>query len=169
MPTTISVPDTIPPHVGAVLVPDAHDIELAAESNLTFLRLTQIMGDLDLMLTVTAEGFATEQVRVPASVVRLLSDALAEMASGNAVTLSRLSDLDPELTTQEAAEVLNVSRPYVVALLEKGEMTYRKVGPQRRVRLREVLAYKQRTDIDRRAALDELAREAQEMNLGYGE
>lgn len=167
MSTTISIPDTALPHVGSALVPDAHDMQLAAESSLTLGSLTQATGDL--MLTVTGEGGFTGQVRVPASVVRLMFDALAEMACGNSVTLARLSDANPELTTQEAAEILNVSRPYLVGLLERGEMAYRKVGPQRRVKRREVLAYKQRTDIDRRAALDELAREAQEMNLGYGE
>jgi excisionase family DNA binding protein len=163
----ISTPEGALPNVGTALIPDARDIQLASESSQTLEGLAQATGDLTL--TVTGEGGATNQIRVPSSVVRLMFAALAEMACGNTIALARLSDANPELTTQEAAEILNVSRPYVVSLLEKGEMAFRKVGPQRRVKLREVLAYKQRTDIDRRTALDELAREAQEMRLGYGE
>jgi excisionase family DNA binding protein len=86
------------------------------------------------------------------------------MACGNAVSLL---PLNAELTTQQAADILNVSRPYLVGLLEKGDMAFRKVGVQRRVPLREVIAYKTRTDIDRRAALNELARLGQEAGVGY--
>lgn len=167
MSTTISTPDATLPHIGTALIPDAHDRQLAEASSLTLSDLAQATGDLTL--TLTGDGILTSQVRVPVSVVRLMFAALSEMACGHSITLARLSDANTELTTQEAAEILNVSRPYVVGLLGKGEMSFRKVGPQRRVRLQEVMAYKQRTDIDRRAALDELAREAQELNLGYGE
>lgn len=167
MPITISTPDTVLPHVGTALIPDVHDRQLAVEASLTLGDLTKATGDLTLMLT--GDGVLTRQVRVPASVVQLMFAALSEMACGNSITLARLSDANPELTTQEAAEILNVSRPYIVGLMEKGEMSFRKVGPQRRVRLQEVIAYKQRTDIDRRAALDELGQLGQEMGIGYDE
>jgi excisionase family DNA binding protein len=72
-----------------------------------------------------------------------------------------------ELTTQQAADMLNVSLPYFVGLLEKSEMPFRMVGNQRRVSLREVVAYKERGDIDRRAALKELAQLGQEVGVGY--
>jgi len=75
--------------------------------------------------------------------------------------------LNTELTTQQAADILNVSRPYLVALLEKGDMAYRKVGVQRRIPLREVIACKTRTDIDRRAALNDLAQLGQKLGVGY--
>ena len=86
------------------------------------------------------------------------------MACGNGVSLL---PLNAELTTQEAANLLNVSRPYLVGLLEKGEMPFRKVGNQRRVRLQEVIDYKGRSDVDRRTALDELAKLGQEIGVGY--
>jgi excisionase family DNA binding protein len=164
MSTTIPMSDTALPHVGTVLIPNAHDVELSTKASRTLGAMAHTTGDL--MLTVTGEGGVTTKIRIPASALRLLSAALSEMAGGNAVSLLPVK---AELTTQQAADVLNVSRPYLVGLLEKGKMPFRLVGNQRRVRLQEVIAYKARTDIDRRAALDELAREAWELKLGYDE
>ena len=96
--------------------------------------------------------------------MRFLFAALSEIACGKGVSLL---PLDQEVTTQQAADILNVSRPYLVGLLERGNIPFRKVGNQRRVPLQEVLAYKARTDVDRRAALSELARLGQEMGVGY--
>jgi excisionase family DNA binding protein len=75
--------------------------------------------------------------------------------------------VDAELTTQEAANFLNVSRPFVVELLESGKIRFRKVGTHRRIRFEDVLAYKQASFKDRSKALDELTALAQKHKLGY--
>ncbi|MBN6742593.1 helix-turn-helix domain-containing protein [Acidithiobacillus sp. MC6.1] len=106
----------------------------------------------------------SKTVRLPVQALHLLQEILVELGMGNDV---RVIPVSAELTTQEAADLLNVSRPFIVQLLERKEIPFRKVGTHRRIRYEDLMAYKDRFDAERRAALDELTQEAQELKMGY--
>jgi excisionase family DNA binding protein len=101
-------------------------------------------------------------VKLPLSAARLLVRILEEMARGNAVTLI---PVHAELTTQEAAEMLNISRPSLIQLLEEGKIDYRRVGTHRRVRFEGLMRFKRGAEAARRAALAELAAYDQELGI----
>ena len=101
-------------------------------------------------------------VKLPATAVRLLVRILEEMAHGNAVTLLPVR---AELTTQEAADMLNISRPSLIQLLNEGKIDYRRVGTHRRVRFDGLMKYKRYAEAARRAALAELAAYDQELGI----
>ena len=104
------------------------------------------------------------QVELPTSALRLLVDILAELAGGNAV---KVVPIHAELTTQEAADLLNVSRPHLVKLLEDGALPHHKTGKHRRVRFADLMQFKTQRDQDSERAMAELATQAQELGMGY--
>jgi excisionase family DNA binding protein len=105
-----------------------------------------------------------QRIVVPNVAISLLLEILTQMAQGNAVTLM---PYHADLTTQQAADLLNVSRPFLVKLLESGELAYRMVGKHRRVLLQDVMKYKADIDRARNETLNELVAQAQELNMGY--
>lgn len=115
-------------------------------------------------LKIVEDDGSEQDVVIPAAAYSLLVNILSQMAQGNAVTLI---PIHAELTTQEAADILNVSRPFLVKLIEAKEIPHRKVGRHRRIYYEDLMDYKQRIDSQRMQALDELAAQAQELNMGY--
>ena len=110
-----------------------------------------------------ADGSERARLEVPPESLRLLSQILALMARQQTFVLYPESS---ELTTKQAAEVLRVSRPFLIRVLEAGEIPYRKVGRHRRVLMKDVLRYKQTTHVKREAEMDELVKISEEMG-GY--
>ena len=139
-------------------MPTDKESALAAETG------RQIASVIHEAETVSAhfgpKGAAT--VELPVAAVRLLLDILKQMARGNAVTLM---PVHTELTTQQAADLLNVSRTHLVQLLDEEKIPHRKVGTHRRVRAEDVLAYRRETERARRRALDELTELDEELGL----
>ena len=105
-----------------------------------------------------------EPIELPAGAVTLLLDILDAMASGRGVTLI---PEDAELTTVQAADMLHVSRPFLIKLLDEGKIPYRKVGKHRRIRGEDVMNFKRAIDQEREAVLDQLVADAQEQDMGY--
>lgn len=104
------------------------------------------------------------EVELSADAGRTLAEVFLQMATGNAVAVTLVK---AEMTTQEAADLLYVSRPYLVSLLDTGQIPSRKVGTHRRVLREDVAAYKAQIDDARLATLQELAAQAQELGMGY--
>ena len=99
---------------------------------------------------------------LPVAAVRLLQDLLREMAQGHAISLV---PMHAELTTQQAADAINVSRPFLVKLLETGALPHRKVGTHRRVRFDDLMRYKHTIDAQRLEALRKLTDESEKLGL----
>jgi excisionase family DNA binding protein len=116
------------------------------------------------MIAMRAEGDKKAEVVVPIEALELFVRILSELANGNAVTVL---PVHAELTTQQAADLLNVSRPHLVKLLEERKIPYRMVGTRRRVAFRDLLAFKNLDDAERKKIADELAAEAQKLGLDY--
>ncbi|QDU66225.1 helix-turn-helix domain-containing protein [Engelhardtia mirabilis] len=109
-----------------------------------------------------AEDGEAEEIALSSHIVELLLQVLTETAKGNAVTIV---PIHAELTTQQSADLLGVSRPFLIGLLEKGEIEFRRVGTHRRVRYQDLAAYAERQRAARKAALDELSAIGQELQL----
>lgn len=103
-------------------------------------------------------------VKLPTSALALMVEVLTQLGQGNSV---KITPIHAELTTQEAADLLNMSRPTFIKLLDSGELPYSRTGNRRKVAFSDVMSYKQNIDAKRLAALDELSALDQELGLGY--
>lgn len=115
-------------------------------------------------LSLLGHNGESDDLVLPGHVLQILLDVLSEMSQGNAISLIHYHQ---ELSTQEATNLLNVSRPFLVKLLEQGDIPFRKVGAHRRVLLQDILDYKETIDQQRNKVLDELAQLSQDEGMGY--
>ena len=136
----------------------------AEEAKITSRALSKYATNERLHIKIAGNNNDSDDLILPGYAINLLLDILTEMSKGNAITVM---PIHAELSTQETAEFLNVSRPHLVDMLEQGKIPFRKVGAHRRVMAKDVIDYKQRLDADRLKALDELAAQAQELDMGY--
>ncbi len=139
------------------IVPSSDDSRVAKRSSETLSRY--VANSLSVRV-----GNTNDEIELPEGAVRLLVDILVNMAEGNAVTLI---PVHAELTTQQAADFLGISRPFLIRLLEEGVIPYHKVGTHRRVCFEDVRDYKKRMLEERESALEALAAEAQSLDMGY--
>lgn len=149
--------------INRTMLPDEREIAAAVESR------RQLAAFLSSKLeTQRIEILDAEQrphtVQLPVSALRLLDEILSELAMGNAV---KVVPIHAELTTQEGADLLNVSRPHLVKLLDENVIPHTRVGRHRRVKFADLMDYKQRRDAESRQAMDELTAQAQKLGMGY--
>lgn len=105
-----------------------------------------------------------EFITIPKKALLLLSVILQNMAEGKSISII---PSDSEISTQQAADMLNVSRPHLIKLLEAGLIPFKKVGSHRRILLQDIITYEKKLNIERDKQLDFLANQAQDLNLGY--
>lgn len=128
--------------------------ERAAANQLRKILAAQASGDADAKLRLLQEDKSTSEVVLTPALSRLLMEVLRHVGRGDAVTLVPVGQM---LTTQQAADILNVSRPYLVSLLDKGEIAHTLVGRHRRIKAEHLFDYKRERDEKRAAALSDLA------------
>lgn len=133
------------------MLPSEYDSTLAGAG------LELLQNETEVILRLEGQD---KTLTLSAPMVKLLQRIFEEMARGKALDVV---SLETELTTQQAADVLNVSRPFVVKLLDEGALPHRLVGSHRRVLLKDVLAHKNTMQRRSEAAIQELSRLSQEM------
>ena len=143
------------------LPPTPRDAAIARSSG----QVLSHYAGMDRPLRLRVRDSEREQpIELPAGAVDLLMHVLEAMAAGQGVTLI---PENAELTTVQAADVLNVSRPFLIKLLDQKAIPHRKVGRHRRIRMEDVMAYKDVIDREREQVLDQLTRDAQAQDMGY--
>ncbi|MFJ2414321.1 helix-turn-helix domain-containing protein [Streptomyces brevispora] len=148
---------------------DIRPVKLPPEKTATANRaLTRVRGyltehpDLGQIAVKPLDDNELEPLLLPREAVELLAGLLAHLGAGRGVSIVPST---AELTTQQAADILNVSRPFLIGLLEAGEIECRLVGTHRRITASSLMEYKHADDRRRREAADELTQLGQEMGL----
>lgn len=141
---------------------DEMDAAIAGESGR---RLAALLDEKPaIKMQIVAQGLLEETLTIPTEAAHLLARILTAMAAGDSLALT---PIQRELTTQQAADLLNVSRPFLVQLLETGKIPFHKVGTHRRIAYEDVIHYKEEIKASRRKTLGDLTALAQELDMGY--
>ncbi len=146
----------------AVEIPSEETARLASQAVRAFADATRERRPN--LIEIVADGDGGPRATVPIEAFELVMEVLTHLSNGHGVTIMPVK---AEVTTQQAADLLNVSRPFLVKLLDNGEIPHRKVGTHRRIRLADIMEYKRIDEARRREAVDALSAEAQELGLGY--
>ncbi|HYX06003.1 MAG TPA: helix-turn-helix domain-containing protein [Bacteroidales bacterium] len=146
-----------------VKIPNQQDQRIAHENLDAVEKIVQKHHSARKPIEIEITGEKT-RIKIPPSAFRYLNTILQLMAKGKAITII---PSDTEISTQQAADMLNVSRPHVIKLLEKGELPYHKVRTHRRIKLKDLEDYKAKMDKKRHKLVEELTKQAQELDLGY--
>lgn len=142
--------------------PDFPNQEEIAQAKEASRQLARLLPEDQRPLRLVTEDNRHEMISIPPGAVRLFMDVLTQLGQGRAVTILPKK---VELTTQEVADYLNVSRPYVVKLIETGQIPARTVGTRRRIAIEDLIRYDENDRKRRRAALDEIALIDQKLGL----
>lgn len=144
-------------------LPSAEEVALAKVGSQELSAVLESNGDIQNFEVMGKNG-ETHSVQLPASAVQLMIEVLTQLGQGNSVNIT---PIHAELTTQEAADLLNMSRPTFIKLLDEDTLPHTRTGNRRKVAFVDVMAYKQLLDEKRLSALDELSSLDQELGLGY--
>lgn len=143
--------------------PSAEEMALARLSSQELSAVIETNGDAQLLSVVDNHGKA-HKITIPVNVLKLTVEILAQLGQGNSV---KITPVQAELTTQEAADLLSMSRPTLIKLLDAGVLPYSRTGNRRKVPFSAVMEYRQSIQEQRLQALDELSELDQELGLGY--
>lgn len=147
----------------SIALPVAREVQAAIQGQRTLAAYLATRADTQ-RIQILDEHDHAHQVELPTSALQLLMEILSELADGNAV---KVVPVHAELTTQEAADMLNVSRPHLVKLLEEGVLPFHKTGRHRRVRFADLMVYRDARQKESESAMAELAAQAQQLRMGY--
>lgn len=138
--------------------------EVVEQSKQSSRALSKYHSSDSVFLQISGSDGPHDDIVLPGVVMQMLLDILSEFSKGNAVGVIPHK---AEMSTQQAANLLNVSRPHLVKLLERGEISFKKVGSHRRVEFGAIKTYKDKVDRERESTLDELGQLSQDLDMGY--
>ena len=144
-------------------LPNAEQIAMARLGSQELSAVIESNGEAQQISVIDKQG-QSHDVTLPSSVLKMMIEVLTQLGQGNSVNIT---PIHAEMTTQQGADFLNMSRPTFIKLLDSREISFTRVGNRRKVPFSAVIKYKQQLEIQRLSTLDELSRLDQELGMGY--